>query len=63
MAERWSDDDPEVAEGDLSEQHRDLVDDPDDSGDDPATGVPDGVDPADAQEQRQPVGFDDDDYR
>ncbi|SDT53172.1 hypothetical protein [Jiangella sp. DSM 45060] len=62
MTERWHDDDPEVAEGDLSEQHRDLVDDPD-SGDDAESDVPDGVDPADAQEQRQPVGFDDDDYR
>ncbi|TDD69121.1 hypothetical protein E1262_13955 [Jiangella aurantiaca] len=62
MAERWSDDDPEVAEGDLSEQHRDLVDEADDS-DDTAADVPDGVDPADAQEQRQLVGFDEDDYR
>ncbi|WP_157987839.1 hypothetical protein [Jiangella endophytica] len=62
MTERWNGDDPEVAEGDLSEQHRDLLDDPN-GPDDTAAAVPDDVDPADAQEQRQPVGFDDDDYR
>ncbi|MBB5785843.1 hypothetical protein [Jiangella mangrovi] len=62
MVERWSDD-PEVAEGDLTEQARDLLDDPealDDDGDGP---VPDGVDPADAQEQHQSVGYGEDDYR
>jgi hypothetical protein len=63
VTERRSDDDPEVAEGDLTEQHRALIDDSDDSGDDVPATVPDGVDPADAQEQHRPVGFDEDDYR
>ncbi|WP_158602890.1 hypothetical protein [Jiangella rhizosphaerae] len=61
MAERWNDD-LEVAEGDLTEQLRDLVDDADDP-EDAAADVPEGVDPADAQEQRLPVEFDEDDYR
>lgn len=63
MTQRWSDDDLEVPEGDLSEQSRGVIDDPDDSGVDDAAGVPDDVDPADAQEQRLRVDFDEDDYR
>jgi hypothetical protein len=61
VVDRWSDE-PEVAEGDLADQRRGLLDDPDDS-DDVAAPVPDGVDPADAQEQHQSVGYGEDDYR
>lgn len=62
MVESWSDH-PEVAEGDLSEQSRDLLDDPEGAGDDGDGPVPDEVDPADAQEQHQSVGYGEDDYR
>jgi hypothetical protein len=62
VIDRWSDD-PEVAEGDLSEQSRDLLDDLDDTGDDGDGPLPDEVDPADAQEQHQSVGYGEDDYR
>ncbi|TDC51398.1 hypothetical protein E1212_12455 [Jiangella ureilytica] len=65
MVERWSDQ-PEVAEGDLSEQSRELLDDAadlGDVGDDDGGTVPDEVDPADAQEQHQSVGYGEDDYR
>lgn len=62
MVERWTND-PEVPEGDLSEQHRDLLDDSDGPDDDGAGSLPDEVDRADAQEQHQSVGYDEDDYR
>ncbi|WP_162606453.1 hypothetical protein [Jiangella asiatica] len=60
MVERRTDENPLAAEGDLTEQERSLLNDGDDPGDPP---VPEGVDPADAQEQHRAVEYDEDDYR
>lgn len=61
-AERDTDEGPAATEADRYEQQRSLVDDdPEPRADDSA--VPDDVDPGDAQEQRLPVDYDEDDYR
>lgn len=46
---------PEIDDADAYEQYRDIVDESDDD----ASDIPDGVDPADAYEQRLVVGEDD----